>query len=119
MATTTSLTDRRSAPRIALNLAIRYGTADQFNDGELLDVSAGGLGISGEKVYPVGTELELRFRSRTSKDDLLRVRAVVRHHHAKRMGLEFVNVPITDFSRTLSLIERLTASQNSKEPATA
>lgn len=119
MSTTSSLSDRRSAPRIALNLAIRYGTGNEFTSGELLDVSAGGIGITGEKSYPVGTELELRFRARTSNGDLLRVRAVVRHHQAKRMGLEFVNVPITDFSRTLAMIERLAASQNRTEPVTA
>ena len=100
-------------------MAIRYGTGTEFTTGELLDVSAGGIGIAGEKIYPIGTELELRFRSRTSQSDLLTLRAVVRHHHLKRMGLAFVNVPLTEFVRTLALIERLTSSQNKSETVPA
>lgn len=115
------MVERRSSPRVTLNVAIRYGKADEFSSGELLDVSVGGIAITGETMYPIGTELELRFRSRTSKVDLLRLRAVVRHsaHGAKRMGLEFVNVPVSDFTRTLAMIERLTASQGKTQPVTA
>ena len=119
MSTPASIPDRRSSPRLALTAAIRYGTADELISGELLDVSAGGIGIAGEKLYPIGTELQLRFRARGSKTDLLTLRAVVRHHRGKRMGLEFVNVPMTDFNRTLNMIERLTASQSVREPVTA
>ncbi len=119
MSTNASIPDRRSSPRLALTAAIRYGTNDELTAGELLDVSAGGIGITGDKTYPIGTELQLRFRARSSKTDLLTLRAVVRHHHGKRMGLEFVNVPMTDFNRTLNMIERLTSSQMAKEAVTA
>ncbi len=115
MSTNANILDRRSSPRLALTAAIRYGTNDELSTGELTDVSAGGIGITGEKTYPIGTELQLRFRSRTSKSDLLTLRAVVRHHQGKRMGLEFINVPMTDFHRTLNMIERLTSSQAAKD----
>ncbi len=112
--------NRRNNPRFALNVAVRYGTDGTFDDGELVDVGAGGLGIIGKKTYPCGTELELRFRSRTSDKDLLSVRAVVRHSvHSKRMGMEFINLPTSDFSRTLAMIERLTSSQNKPQAVTA
>ncbi len=108
-----AIPERRVHPRMAATVALRYGKEDEFNAGELVDVSAGGIGITGERVYPVGTELELRFRARQSNTDLLSLRAVVRHAGAsKRMGLEFLNVPTSDFSRTLSMIERLAASQH-------
>ncbi|MBZ5648019.1 MAG: PilZ domain-containing protein [Acidobacteriia bacterium] len=111
MSDNSPLSDRRSNPRIPVNLALRYGTNDELITGELVDVSAGGIGIVGETAYPAGTELVLRFRSRNSKTDLLSLRAVVRHTHGKRMGLEFVNLPISDFARTLAMIERLTGNQ--------
>ena len=106
------LPDRRANPRIARNLALRYGNKDELVAGELVDVSSGGIGIAGETAYPVGTELTLHFRARSSKTDLLSLRATVRHVHGQRMGLEFVNLPVSDFSRTLAMIERLTASQD-------
>ncbi len=112
MSTSSPLPDRRANPRIPVNLALRYGQKDELISGELVDVSAGGIGIMGETAYPVGTELILHFRARTSKTDLLSLRAVVRHVHGKKLGLEFINLPLSDFSRTLAMIERLTASQN-------
>ncbi len=111
MSVNSPLPDRRANLRISMNLALRYGMNAELIPGELLDVSAGGIGITGETAYPVGTELTLHFRARTSKTDLLSLRATVRHLHGKRMGLEFVNLPLSDFSRTLAMIERLTASQ--------
>lgn len=95
-----------------MNVALRYGKNDELIPGELVDVSAGGIGVVGETAYPVGTELILHFRARSSKTDLLSLRAIVRHVHGKRLGLEFVNLPVSDFTRTLAMIERLTASQD-------
>jgi c-di-GMP-binding flagellar brake protein YcgR len=115
MVTSAPIIDRRTHARISASLALRYGTTNELITGELLDVGAGGIGIIGEKFYPVGTELELRFRSRAADTDLLTLRAVVRHAVlGKRMGLEFVNVRPSDFARTLATIERLAASQMSK-----
>jgi c-di-GMP-binding flagellar brake protein YcgR len=113
MVTSTAIADRRAHARMATSIAIRYGQGDELISGELLDVSAGGLGVQGEKMYPVGTELEVRFRSRARDTDLLSLRAVVRHVvPGKRMGLEFLNVPPSDLARTLAMIERLAAAQN-------
>ncbi len=112
MATTVPITDRRAHARINTNVALRYGSSDETIEGELLDISAGGIGILGEKFYAIGTELQVRFRSRGASGDLLTLRAVVRHAvPGKRMGLEFLNIRSSDFPRTLALIERLAAAQ--------
>jgi c-di-GMP-binding flagellar brake protein YcgR len=118
MATSAPVTERRTHARMAANIVIRYGHGSELIEGELLDFAAGGIGIHGEKTYGVGTQLEVRFRSRGADKDVLTLSAVVRHSvPAKRMGLEFVNIRFSDVARTLAMIERLAAAQHATAPA--
>jgi c-di-GMP-binding flagellar brake protein YcgR len=111
MATTTPAVagiDRRQAPRANAQFDVRYGKGDEFSDAQTCDISATGIGLLGPKQYPMGDEIELRFRPPASdKGDLVTMKAKVRHSSGQRMGLEFVNVPTSDHLRIRDMIKRL------------
>lgn len=101
--------DRRNSVRNAIAVPVVYGIPESWADGTLVDISAGGVGLTGTKTFPLKTELELRFGSRPGKGHLISVRAVVRHLQGPRMGLEFVNLGAGDHRKILETIQSLTA----------
>ena len=108
--------ERRVNPRANAQFEVRYGASgEELHDAKTCDISATGIGLMGPKQYPVGAEIELRFRSpEGAKGDLLTMRATVRHSTANRMGLEFVNVPSSDHLRIRDMINRLMGRQQTK-----
>ena len=103
--------ERRVSPRANAQFLVRYGLNEgELQDAQTCDISATGIGLLGPKQYPVGAEIELRFRApEGTKGDLITMRAVVRHSTPNRMGLEFVNVPTSDHGRVRDMINRLVA----------
>jgi c-di-GMP-binding flagellar brake protein YcgR len=111
---TPSGAERRVAPRANAQFEVRYNAVGEApHDAKTCDISATGIGLIGPKQYPVGTELELRFRSPLNEkgNDLVTMRAKVRHSTPNRMGLEFVNVPTSDHLRVRDMITRLMGGQ--------
>ncbi|MBI2678782.1 MAG: PilZ domain-containing protein [Candidatus Koribacter versatilis] len=112
--TPTTGVERRAAPRANAQFEVRYGAkGEEPNDAKTCDISATGIGLVGPKQYPIGAELELRFRSpeKSTKGDLITMKAKVRHSTPNRMGLEFVNVPTSDHLRIRDMIMRLMGTQ--------
>ena len=107
--TTPTGIERRASPRANAQFLVRYGgKGEEPFEATTCDISATGIGLLGPKQYPVGAEVELRFRPPDStKGDLLTMPAVVRHSTPTRMGLEFVNVPSSDHGRIRDMINRL------------
>jgi len=101
----------RQAPRVEGRFQVRYGVGDALATGESFDLGAGGLGITGPEVYPVGTELNIHFRAPDRETALLRMKAIVRHSTPGRMGVSFVNVPHSDHARVLRMVELLLKQQ--------
>jgi c-di-GMP-binding flagellar brake protein YcgR len=101
--------ERRISPRANAQFEVRYGASgEEPTVAKVCDISATGVGLVGPKQYPVGAEIELRFRPPDStKGDLLTMKAKVRHSTGMRMGLEFVNVPTSDHLRVRDMINRL------------
>lgn len=107
--------ERRAHARTAAQFEVRYGKDEDVHDATACDISPAGIGLVGPKQYPVGTEVELRFRAAEgAKSDLLTMKARVRHSTPQRLGLEFVNVPPSDTMRILDLIKRLVGKQAAK-----
>jgi len=105
-------TDRRVTPRAQAQFEVRYGKGDDVEVAQACDISPTGIGLLGPKQYPVGAEIELRFRPPMSgKGDLITMKAKVRHSTGQRMGLEFVNVPTSDHLRIRDMIQRLLGLQ--------
>lgn len=116
MATTSGATptgaDRRVTPRANAQFEVRYGKGEDVEVAQACDISATGIGLLGPKQYPVGAEIELRFRPPMSeKGDLIVMKAKVRHSTSNRMGLEFVNIPTSDHMRIRDMIYRLLGTQ--------
>lgn len=104
--------DRRTTPRANAQFEVRYGQGEEIAIAQACDISATGIGLLGPKQYPVGAEIELRFRPPASeKGDLITMKAKVRHSTANRMGLEFVNIAPSDHLRVRDMIQRLLGTQ--------
>lgn len=108
--------ERRVHPRMNAQFDVRYGQGAEIQDAQVCDISATGVGLVGPKTYPIGTEIELRFRAPDSPKgaDLITMKAKVRHAAGQRMGLEFVNVPASDHMRIRDMINRLVSMATKK-----
>jgi c-di-GMP-binding flagellar brake protein YcgR len=101
--------DRRAGVRNAISVPVTYGAADAWLEGRVVDISAGGLGVTGPKLFPAGTKLELRFGAVPGKGHLLAMAAVVRHTQGARMGVEFLNFGAGDHRKVLDTVQHLLA----------
>ena len=108
--------ERRVHPRTNANFDVRYGQGAETFDAQVCDISPTGVGLVGPKAYPIGAEIELRFRAPDNPKggDLITMKAKVRHAAGQRMGLEFVNVPSSDHLRIRDMINRLVAMASKK-----
>jgi c-di-GMP-binding flagellar brake protein YcgR len=88
MATATA--ERRTQHRVPMHVDVSYGAGGEFISASSCDLSATGMGLLGPKLYPVGTELDIRFRApREGTGNLLFLRGVVKHAIGSRMGIHF------------------------------
>jgi len=101
----------RREKRSPANIEIHYGTGPELVRGVSSDISPGGIGVSGEKTYPSGTEVDVEFRVSETAQDVLRVKAMVRWSTWNRLGLQFVDVRPSDHQKIVDLIARLAESQ--------
>lgn len=98
MATSQKTSERRAAHRVSSDIEVRYGTSGELILAEACDLSQHGIGLLGPKLFPIGSEVELRFRAPregTGTSTLLFLRGTVRHSTGSRMGLQFIDVPET------------------------
>ncbi len=80
--------------------------------GRIVDLGVAGFGIFGDKTYPAGSRIELRFRAPESVEDL-RIKAVVCFSTGNRMGVQAISIP-ADQARILETIyERISRRQHS------
>ena len=96
MATAAKTRERRMAHRVSTNIEVRYGAAGELILAEACDLSMHGIGLLGPKLFPIGSELDLRFRAPregTGTGTLMFLRALVRHASGNRLGLQFMNMP--------------------------
>jgi c-di-GMP-binding flagellar brake protein YcgR len=115
-APTPSGIERRVHPRTSAQFDVRYGQGAETFDAQTCDISPTGVGLVGPKAYPIGAEIELRFRAPGDPKggDLITMKAKVRHAAGQRMGLEFVNVPSSDHLRIRDMINRLVSMATKK-----
>ncbi len=82
--------ERRQSPRAAAQFEVRYGLGRHLSEGQGWNHSAGGLAFSGPRQFPVGAELDLRYRLQPQAE-WIRARVLVRHREGEVMGVEFLN----------------------------
>ncbi|HTQ47364.1 MAG TPA: TIGR02266 family protein [Polyangiaceae bacterium] len=96
---TTDPTDRRSGPRVAIEVDVAIGGADRVVTGVSGDVSVGGLYVSTYRPLPEGTRVSVRFRLPTGQ---VMATGVVRWTREGRpgrlpgMGIELVELDEMD-----------------------
>lgn len=94
--------DRRRFPRFTPPVVVRFGHPSATSAGIGYDVSEGGIAFDCEDVYPVGTEIRVRFKLDTPLGQWFDAHGIVRHVYGNRMGVQFLNL---NESMKLRLIE--------------
>ncbi len=110
MATASSPTvERRANHRVPNYVEVSYGSGGEFIPASSCDLSAGGMGLLGPKLYPVGSEHEVRLRAprESSAGNLLFLRGTVRHATGNRLGLRFTRMTHAEQEELRIAIENL------------
>ena len=98
--------ERRTQPRASVDWRVKFGVAgEELNNGFVSEVNAAGLSILSQLEYPVGTELEVHFGAfQSNSETQFRLRAVVRYVTHGKMGMKFLEGPVTDHELLLRLM---------------
>jgi PilZ domain-containing protein len=108
MAASKPAPERRGDRRIPAQIAIRYGRQGEFRRAETCDISPAGVGLIAPILYPVGTELDLRFElPEQPHRGLVLLRGMVCHSAGNRMGVRFANLVGPEHAKVLALIRQL------------
>jgi PilZ domain-containing protein/GAF domain-containing protein len=84
--------DRRAFPRWPVRLSVQYGSAPDFDFGESTDISEGGIGFTGRRMYAAGAEIEVRFVFDLPGAKWFQSKALVRRAEKGALGVEFVGM---------------------------
>ncbi len=112
MATASSPTvERRSQHRVPNHVEVSYGSGGEFIPAASCDLSAAGMGLLGPKLYPIGSEIDVRLRAprESSSGNLLFLRGTVRHASGSRLGVRFTRMTHAEREELRIAIENLGA----------
>ena len=98
--------ERRVHLRARVDWRVKFSApGEELSTGFLSDVTAHGVSILSSKAYPDGTEIEVHFGAfQDNPQHHFQLRAVVRHTTRGKMGLKFLEGPVTDQERLLQLL---------------
>ena len=96
--------NRRAFPRWESPFEVRYGVENDLSQGLGVEVGEGGMAFTGDRMYDIGTELNVRYRLEP-EEEWVKVKAVVRHIEGKILfGVEFLNLRLPD---RLNIVDHL------------
>jgi c-di-GMP-binding flagellar brake protein YcgR len=103
--------ERRTSHRVPSDVDISYGSGGEFIPASSCDLSAAGMGLLGPKLYPIGSEVQVRLRAprESSSGNLLFLRGTVRHATGNRLGLRFTRMTHAQREELRIAIENLGA----------
>ena len=96
--------DRRSSQRWSTHLVVRYGLGSDLIPGDGYDISETGLGVTGERLFPAGTLIEVNFRVDAPHVEFFKAKGIVRHSGEGKMGVEFVDLGPAQRAEILEMI---------------
>lgn len=100
--------ERRDQQRVPAHVEVSYGAGGEFIPASTCDLSPTGIGLLGPKLYPVGTELDIRFRApREGTGNLLFLRGVVKHASGSRLGIQLLRFGREERERLREAIKTL------------
>jgi hypothetical protein len=95
--------NRRAFPRWAARFEMRFGTSTRLATAEVIEIGQGGMSFYSDE--PLALECEINIEYRLDGNDLdlprpgndwVRLKAVVRHVHGGKIGVEFLNLRRND-----------------------
>ena len=98
--------ERRVQPRARVDWRVKFAApGEELSGGFLTDANATGVSILTKMEYPLGTVIELHFGAfQDDQRHQFQLRAVVRHTTHGKIGLQFLEGPLTDKERLLRLL---------------
>jgi len=88
--------NRRAFPRWETPFEVRYGIGNDWSQGQGVEIGEAGMAFTGDRMYDVGAELDVRYRLHP-EEEWVKVKAVVRHVEGKILfGVEFLNLRLPD-----------------------
>ncbi len=92
----------------AAAVEVHYTADGNLSSGSLTDLGPGKLQLVGERDFPAGTELELRFGHNPARSSgVITMKACVQHSQPGKMAIAFVSVRPSEQAKTLSTIRQL------------
>lgn len=87
--------NRRSFPRWPVSCEVMCGDGKDFARADGCEISEVGIAFTTPQEYPVGSELDLRYRF-TPGEDWVDVRVSIRHRRGDKIGAQFLNLPLKE-----------------------
>jgi hypothetical protein len=104
-------TNRRAFPRWAAGFELRFGTGKQMQTAEVIEIGEGGLSFYSAEPIALESEINIEYRldlgntvSASKGDGWVRLKAVVRHTRESKIGVEFLNLRMSDRLQILDFI---------------
>ena len=100
--------ERRAQERLPAHIELRYGTNGEYILAETCDLSPQGIGILGPRLFPIGTVLDLRFRSpREGTGTMMFLKGTVCHAAQQHLGVRFLGISAADQQDLRSAVRAL------------
>lgn len=97
-------TNRRAFPRWAARFELRFGTGKEMQSAELIEIGEGGLSFYSAEPIPLEAEINIEYRLDSQETGWVRLKAVVRHTREGKIGVEFLNLRMSDRLQILDFI---------------
>ena len=104
-------TNRRAFPRWAAQFELRFGTGKEMQAAEVIEIGEGGLSFYSTEPIAPETEINIEYRleledgaPRGKGNGWVRVKSVVRHAREGKIGVEFLNLRMSDRLQILDFI---------------
>ena len=105
---------RRAFPRFKANFEVQYSEGKDFILAPGCEIGEGGLGFIAGKRIPLETELLVNYRL-TRNDKWVRLKAIVKHGDGNKIGLQFLNLRLSDRLAITRFVSQLNQEKEKSE----
>jgi hypothetical protein len=105
--------NRRAFPRWPAQFQMRFGTGKEMKEAEPIEIGEGGLSFYSDEPLAKDLEINIEYRFTTAEphakgDGWVRLKGVVRHVQDGKIGVEFLNLRLSD---RLKIVDFITVSK--------
>lgn len=102
-----SIMNRRAFPRWPMTFEVKLVHGRETISADPIEIGEGGLSFLSNKALPMDSETQVEFRLNPT-DNWIKVKCVVRHSSAGKLGVEFLNLRMAD---RLKIVDFMMAKQ--------